>query len=212
MAWLDPPECVAARDSLKQGNPAQAARLLLAGRYPGHRAVRNLLVETGQRLVELAEEQLQSGQLEPAQASIELATRCVALEGRALVMQNQVTEALQRQRQREAWLGEQLDEARRQADAGRLYSSLDVLASLEEYGPAFQLRDTVEKRLAHFQRHAEACEQAIQAGRPQVAHRYWQQAKQIMPDDPRLAELAAAIARAMPSAAPTEAVVTNQHP
>ncbi len=202
MAWLDPPECVAARDSLERGNPAEAARLLLACRHPQHRAVRELLLEASRRLVEVAEEQFQAGQLEAAEASIQLAARCAAVEARAGALREQIAQALLQKRQHEAWLAQQLDQAQQLADAGRLHSALDVLAPLREHAPAARLRVGVEQRLARFRRHVEACRECLAAGQAQAAHRHWQKARQIMPEDPQLAELATGIARSTSAASP----------
>lgn len=91
MVWLDPRECLAARDALQRGNPTEAARLLLASRFPQHRAVRNLLVEAGQHLVREAQQQFTAGELEAAEASLSLAARCLALEPDALALQQKVT-------------------------------------------------------------------------------------------------------------------------
>lgn len=173
MAWLDPPECVAARDCLEQGNPAAAARLLLSSKYPQHRAIRKLLLEAGRRLVEAAEEQFRAGQLEAAEAAIGLAARCMALEGNALALQQQIVQALQQAQQHRAWQAGQLSQAQQLAHAGRLHSALDVLALLADHGPATQLRAEVEQRLASFRRHVESCNQALRAGQTQVAHLHW---------------------------------------
>jgi len=197
MAWLDPPECAAARDSLEQGNPAEAARLLLGAKYRQHRVVRKLLLEAGRRLVQEAEEQFQAGHVEAAEASIQLAAQCMALEGNALALQQQIAQAMRQKQQREAWAAGQLDRAEQLARAGRLHSALDVLELLEGHAPADGLRADVEQRLASFRRHMEAGRQCLQAGQAQAAHRHWQKAKQIMPDEPQLAELAGMIARRM---------------
>jgi len=201
MAWFDPPECVAARDCLKRGNPAEAARLLLASKYRQHRAVRSLLLDASKRLVETAEEQFRAGTLEAAEAAIQLAAQCAALQADALALERRIAEALRRNRQQQAWLARQLEEAQQLADAGRLHSALDVLAPLENYIPAEQLRVSVKQRLARFARHLQLCKEALRADQAQSAHRHWQRAYELLPDDPQLAELASQIARAMSAAA-----------
>ena len=143
MAWLDPPECVAADDCLQQGNAAEAARLLLACKYPQHRAVRKRLLEAGRRLAETAEEQLQAGHLEAAEAAIRLAARCMVLEGTALGLQRQITEMVQQKQQCQAWLGKQLDLAQEFAETGRLHSALDVLAPVGEHARGVELRTAI---------------------------------------------------------------------
>lgn len=196
MVGLDPRECIAARDALKQGNLAEAARLLLTGKHPHHRAVRRLLGETGRRLTAAAQQHFQAGELEAAEAALELAARCTALEGEALILQRQVAQALQQQRQRKAWAAQQLDQARKLADEGRLQTALDVLAALDADDAALVRRE-VEQRLSQFQRQVEACRCALQAGQPEAAYRHWQQAKAIAPPHPELAELAARVAQAL---------------
>ncbi|GIW93023.1 MAG: hypothetical protein KatS3mg110_1064 [Pirellulaceae bacterium] len=204
MAWLDPPECTAARDALQQGNAVEAARLLLASRYPHHRAVRKLKLEVSGRLVQMAEQQVQEGQWEAARGSIELAAQCAALEGKALELQRRIAEASRARQQREAWLSEKLREAQQLADSGQLQSAIDLLAQLGNYEPVTQLRVAIEQRLSQFRRHVEACRQSLERGEPVAAHRHWRKAKEVIPDDPELAELAAGIARRMATSSAAE--------
>ena len=198
MAWLDPPECIAARQCLEQGNPAEAARVLLGCKYQRHRAVRALLVETGQRLVASAEELWRSGHVEAAARSIELAARCAALDGRGLVLQHEIRERLQRQDERRRRVAGQLEQARQLAGAGRLRSALDVLASAGDDPQATELREAVQRQLAQFDRHVGQCRRSLAAGDAEAARRHWQKARRLVPEDPQVAELAAAIARAWP--------------
>lgn len=94
MTWLDPPECDAARQCLEEGNPVEAARVLLRSKYREHRAVRGLLLEIGRRLSESAERQFQAGHLEAAAQTVELAGQCAALDGSAVALQQRINEAL----------------------------------------------------------------------------------------------------------------------
>ena len=54
MEFLDPADCKAARDCLCQGNPVEAAQILLQSRHKGHRAARQLLLEISRELAGLA--------------------------------------------------------------------------------------------------------------------------------------------------------------
>lgn len=198
MVWLDPRECLAARDALEQGRPAEAAQLLLASRHPQHRMVRQLLGEAGRRLVETAQQRFAAGELEAALAALHLAAQCVVLEGDAQALKRRVAEALEHQRRQEAWAAEQLDRARRLAEEGRLPTALDVLASVSAHPQAPLLRQTVEQQLGRFRRHVEACRQCLQANQAEAAYRHWREARTISPHDPQLAELANMIARVLP--------------
>ncbi len=213
MAWLEPNECTAARDCLKQGNLVEAARVLLGCRNPQHRAVRNLRLEVGQQLARQAEElyrRYEAGEAaaSPAAASaIHWAEQCTPLEREALMAKERITEVLERARQEEARRAARLQQAQQWADARHPRTALDVLASLRDYPPAEDLRTTVNQRLDKFRRHLDACKDALQAGQAQVAYRQWQQARKLVSDDdPQLAELAPEIARGMAAAARAPAV------
>ncbi|MGQ9913065.1 MAG: hypothetical protein ACUVQQ_01835 [Thermogutta sp.] len=197
MTWLDPPECDAARQCLDEGNPVEAARVLLRSKYREHRAVRGLLLEIGRRLSESAERQFQAGHFEAAAQAVELAGQCAALDGSEVALQQKINEALRDQERRQAWQAERLAEAERLVSAGRLRSALDVLGTLDGRGPAEQLQAEVRRRLAQVERHVAECRECMAAGRPQAAYRHWQKARQLSPDDPQLAELGAEIADAL---------------
>lgn len=197
MLWLDPQECLAAQDALQRGNPAEAARLLLSSKNPEHRTVRRLLSEAGQRLAEQAQQQFEAGELEAAEACLNLAAQCLPLQGEALACQRKVAQALDQQRRHQAWAAEQLERARRLAEGGRLHTALDVLKPLAALPVATPLRLQVEQQLGSFRRHVEACQQALQADQPEAAHRHWQRAQAISPESPELVELAQKIARAL---------------
>jgi tetratricopeptide (TPR) repeat protein len=197
MVWLDPRECIAARDALRQGNPTEAARLLVASRNPQHRAVRALLGEISRSLAEEARKHFEARRLEEAKDTLDLAGRCMVLDGEALALQRQIVAALDEHQQQEAWASAQLDQARRLAEHGRLQTALDVLRTLAAHPKAAPLRNEVEQQLGSLRRHLEACRQSLQAGQAQVAYRHWQQARSIAPEDPQVAELSGMIARTL---------------
>lgn len=195
MAWLDPPECVAARDALAAGNAAEAARSLLASKYPQHREVRRLLVEAGSRLVAIAQQQYAAGQLAAAAEAIRWAERCMTLEGEALALRQSIAAASQARQEHQAWVAEQVAEAQRLAEAGHLRSALDVLAACGNEGPAPRVRAEIQQRLGRFDRLLAACRRCLEADQAEAAHRHWQAARRLAPDSPELAELAGRIAR-----------------
>ncbi|NUQ66338.1 MAG: hypothetical protein HUU20_28075, partial [Pirellulales bacterium] len=181
----------------------RTTRLRLPGcKYPQHRAVRKRLLEAGRRLVEMTEAEFQAAQLETAEALMNLAARCMAIEGNAQALQQRIREAIQDKQRRETWLAAQFDEAHNLAEAGQLHSALDVLAHLGEHSRGAELRASVEQRLAQFARQVEASRRCLEAGQAEAAHRHWYKARQIMPEDPQLDELATAIAQAMSAASP----------
>jgi len=159
--------------------------------------VRKLLIDAGQRLAELAEEQFRERHLEAAASSIALAEQCAALGGRALALRQQISAALRKREQRRAWVAGRLEEAERLAGAGSFDSALDLLDKLGRGQQAAELRTMIEQRRARFRRHLGECRRCLEAGQAQAAHRHWQKARQVAPDDPELTELATAVARAL---------------
>ncbi len=224
MLWWDPPECEAAQEALKLGNPAEAARLLLGIKPPQHRKVHSLLVQVGRRLVQQAAQQFTEKAFEAAQASLDLAARCAALDGDALALRQKIAEALEpkrrqealqrqqeaqkreqeaRKREQEDWACKQIAHAQQLAKEGKLHEALDLLMSLARHDWEPPLRDKleraryeVEQRLRGFQRHVEACKKCLEDGQPEAAYRHWEKARAILPDDPQLTVLASTIARA----------------
>lgn len=232
MLWLDPPECVAAREALKQGNPAEAARLLLQSKAPQHRTVRTLLGQVSRRLVEQAKRQFEEEAFEAALISLDLAARCAALDGDALVLRQKILEALEpkrrqealerqqqaQKRQQEAWACEQIARAQQLAKEGKLQQASELLASLARYAwegmlstRLEQARSEVDQQLRSFQRYVDACRKCLQEGQPKAAYRHWHEARAISPSDPQLEELASAIARVLPTTRrpPGQAVPVN---
>lgn len=202
MVWLDPRVCLAARDALQRGNPTEAARLLLASHALHHRAVRNLLVEVGQHLVREAQQRFTAGELEAAEASLSLAARCMALEPEALALQQKVAEALTLQRQHQSWQAAQLEQARACIEQGQFQTALDVLKLVDGHPQAALLHQQAAQKLETFHRKLHACQQALQAGQPEVAYRHWQQAQALAPAEPRLVGLSKTIAAAFAAVSP----------
>ncbi|MCR4415339.1 MAG: hypothetical protein NUV77_23245 [Thermoguttaceae bacterium] len=197
MAWLDPPECVAARDALAAGNPTQAAQRLLASKYPQHREVRRLLAEAGNRLVETARRQYESGHVEAAFEAIQWAGRCMPLEGDALALSHSIAAAHEARRDEQAWVAGQVAKAKHLAQEGHLLSALDVLRACGSHAGAERAQAEVNEQLSRFQRALEACRQCVESNRAEAAYRHWQIARGLMPHSPELAELAGRIARVL---------------
>lgn len=197
MIWLDPRECLAARDALARGNPSEAAQLLLASKSPQHRAVRRLLEETAEHLVRQARQHLQGGELESAEATLALAARCMPLKPDALALQRQVAEGLSLQRQQQAWQAAQLEHARTCINQGQFQTACEVLKSVDSHPQASLLLKQVAQKLETFRRLVQASQQALRDGESAVAYRYWQQAKALAPADPELVALSTTIAQTL---------------
>ncbi len=196
MGWLDPPECNVARHCLETGNVAEAARLLIASKYPDHRAVRGLRLEAGQRLVCLAGQQYEAGNLEAADAAIRLAAECMALEGEALALQQRIAQGLMQKQQHQQWVAAKLANAQQLATAGRFHSALDVLAPVGGAPEAARLQADIQQLFAQLERHLSQCREALQSGQLEAAYLHWQAAHKLAPQSPEVAELASAVAQA----------------
>ncbi|HPP54841.1 MAG TPA: FHA domain-containing protein, partial [Thermoguttaceae bacterium] len=208
---FDPPECKQAEDCLARSQPAEAARVLLASKHRRHRRVQQLLLETGARLVELAQNLVENPQgphPEAAAEMIDLASQCMHLDGPALALQQQIQQILHDRQQSNAFRAQLLRQAEQWEQSGRLRSALEVLEPLGEWPEAAALRLRLQQRLDSFRRHREAMETCWNQGQFQAAHRHWQEAKKLCPHEPELAEWAARIAQALaqpPGRRPPEA-------
>lgn len=211
MGLLDPVECKAARDYLKQGCPVEAARILLAARNPGHRAVRHLLVEVGRQLVEQARREVGNEQWEAAKNTLELAARCVALDGQGLELRNRVEAALAEQRAKEeavrreqANLAERFAEAKELVELGEFVAALQILEELRARGiPEAEERvNRVNLLRERFLRAVEECRNAVLVGDGGLARQFWEQAKGLCPKAPEVKRLAAELAKLAGSTRP----------
>jgi len=204
MGWLDPLECKAARDYLRQGQLEEAARVLLTSKNREHRAVRHLLVEVGQNLVARATREAEMGQWELVAKTLEVASRCVTLEGDALALQNRAMQALaekkreeERRLEEQAKVREQVSEARRLARSGEFALALELLARWETQGGREVATAIEEIRLSErrFGAAVQACEEAVGQGDEGLARHHWNTLRQIAPEAPQVKRLAGELAR-----------------
>lgn len=197
---FDPPECKQAEDCLARSQPAEAARVLLASKHRHHRRVQQLLLEAGARLVELAKTLVENPQhphLEAAAEMIDLASRCMHLDGPALALQQQIQQFLHQRQQADAFQAQLLRQAEQLEQAGRIRAALETLAPLGELSQATALRLRLQQRLETYRRHQKAIETCLSQGQVHAAHRHWQEAKKLCPHEPELAEWAGRIAQAL---------------
>ncbi|NMC22063.1 MAG: hypothetical protein GYA33_16775 [Thermogutta sp.] len=201
MAWLDPTECTAARDYLRQGRPLEAAKVLLRSKNRDHRAVRRLLVQVGQELVAQAEGEVEVQAWTAAQATLRLAAECAALDPRGLALQARIDETLaekerleQARAQERAKVAAKIEEARRLVALGEFDTALRILTQL----PAADARDVIDEiQLAEgrFGQAVDGCRAAVAAGDAGLARHHWETIKQLSPRCPQLQRLAGEIAR-----------------
>jgi len=195
MGWLDPIECLKAREYLAEGNLVQAAHVLLSCKTPDHKAVRQLLLEIQRKLLVEAESQYRAGHLEPSWKLVELAKECGELPADVFAFVEELNRALDSERRRKAWQQAQLTEAKKLADAGHLDSAIHVLESLSEMSEARLLQSELSVRRERFRRTVEACRQCLEQGDLHGARRYWEKARELISDHPEVFALAREIAR-----------------
>jgi len=208
MGWLDPIECKAAQDYLRQNRPREAAELLLKSKYRDHRAVRNLLVEVGQKLIAQAEELIAQAEetfevqvITAARATLRLAAECAALDARGLALQARIDklwaekERLEQARAEErAKVAAKIEEARGLVALGEFDTARHILEQL----PASDARDVIDEiELAarRFDQAVNGCRAAVAAGDAGLARHHWETIKQLSPRCPVLQQLAGEIAR-----------------
>ena len=202
MGWLDPIECLKAREYLAEGNLVQAAHVLLASKTPDHKAVRQLLLEIQRKLLVEAESQYRAGHLEPSWKLVELAKQCGELPADVLAFVEELNRAVESERRRRAWQQAQLTEAKRLANAGHLDSAIHVLERLSEMSEAKLLQSELCMRRERFRRAIDACRQCLEQGDPHGARRHWEKARELIRDHPEVFALAREIARLSCSESP----------
>lgn len=204
MGLLDPIECKAARDYLRQGCPIEAARVLLAAKNPDHRAVRQLLVEVARRLIDQAQREVESEQWEAAKNTLELAGKCVALDGHGLELLRRAEQALAERR------AEEDARRREQAKAAEMLAQVEELVRLAEFTLALQILEQLrtagatqaEEKITEvkflkerFFSAIEECQNALLGGDAGLARYFWVRAKALCPEAPQIKRLAAELAK-----------------
>lgn len=204
MGVFDPIECKAARDYLKQNLPIEAARVLLGSKNRHHRSVRELLVDVGRQLIDLAERQVDGEYWEAAWGTLQLAGQCVALNERGLALLRRVA----RVRAERKWHDEEL--ARRRAKVAEKLAQVEALVKEGDFRSALQILEQlraggeseaaekiieVEQLRERFRRLVEECRNAILVPDPGLARQLWERAKSLCPASPEAKRLAAELAR-----------------
>ncbi len=190
MGWLDPHECKVAAEYLRQGQTAEAARVLLASKHPQHKAVVQLKLQAGRELVAQARQLAEQQQWQAAQEQIELAARCQKLDGEARHLQLIIQQALRKEQQLRHWKKEKLQQARRQLDQGHLHTALEMVQAAGSTTTASPLRQEIQERMERFRRYLAQCRQALDRKDPQAAYHYWKQARRLCVHDDQLEALA----------------------
>jgi hypothetical protein len=197
MKWFDPRECLEAEQFLAQGNPLQAARVLLASKYPHHKSVRRCLAEVQKHLLSHAAQHWERGQEEAAWEWMEMAARCGDLPPEAVDLRRQLQQAKQARERQQAWRQAKLQEARELARTGHLHTAIDILTPLGDQPEVQQALCELRQQQSRFERAVAACRECLERGEAALARRHWEKARSIVPDHPDVAVLSREIAQLM---------------
>jgi hypothetical protein len=201
MSEIDPHDCLLGRACLEQGNPVEAARVLLSSPHREQPSARLLLLMVNRQLIEQATQAYQRGELTPAQEALVCAARCAALPVDAIALRDQILREQDEREREKAWQEKRMEQARAWVADGRLRSGLGLLAALDGHAEARRLQLDYEELLEHFQRYLRECRQHLDCGETESARVRWRLAQAIMPDDPEVLRLQ----RALPPAEKCEA-------
>lgn len=206
MRWIDPTDCLAARECLQQGHVLEAARRLLVSPHREHRAARQLLLEISTHLITQAAQALDGGEIRAAWEAITCAEQCAALPAEAVALKERLAQACDELERNQAWHDQRLREAEAWAKGGRVHSALRRLEPLTDVPEVQRLRADLEERLANFERYLRECRDYLAHQAWEAARECWERARAILPADPEVLRLARELRPVDPSnlAAPGE--------
>lgn len=190
MGWLDPHECKVADEYLRQGQAAEAARVLLKSKHPKHKTVVELKLQAGRELLEQARQLAKAQQWQAAHEAIELAAQCLELAGEDRRLQLEIQKNYQQQQRLRQWRQKKLQQARRQAERGHLHTAQEMVKAAGQTTTAIPLQREIQERMGRFRRYLAQCRQALDRGDTQLALQYFRKARRLCAHDAQLDELA----------------------
>lgn len=212
MGWLDPKECMAAEDCLKQGNFIEAAEILLASKSRSQRAARQLLLKINERLVEQAGKVYANGELDAAEIALDYAQRCAALDPKGAALKAEIDCLREKQTERLAHRQGRMGEAVHLADEGRVRTAMGIVQCLTEGTDVGRVKTDLDERLERFERYIRETQELLDEGELEVARLKLQHAREIISNDPEVLRLAKAIRymmKSVPSATTTGEVMAK---
>ena len=189
MQWLDPTDCRAARECLDQGNPIEAARILLNSAHREHRAARLLRLEINRVLVAQAKAAHAGGETEAAWEFIQCARRCADISPDAAVLECQIADDVAELKRQRQWAEGRLQQAEQLAGQGRVPSAIELAAALDMTPDAVRLRGDFAERMAKLARYAAECRQHLAHGQLTAARRKLKMARVIHAEAPEVLQL-----------------------
>jgi len=204
MGWLDPADCLAARDALQRGCPLEAGGLLLKSPHRGHRAARQLLGEIAVQLVQQAETAYSHGELLVAGENINCAAECAELTPEAAALRLQINGGLAELQKQQQWQAQRLARARAWADQGRVRSAMGLLKPIADDGDAQRLGLDLDEQLARMDRYLGEARDLLVRGNLTAASQRLTMAQAIHAADSRVLQLQRELNAAMRAFSPDE--------
>ena len=210
MRWLDPVECLAARECLQRGNALEAAQLLLSSPQKNHLAARRLLLEINKELIEQAVEAYGRGDILVAWENINCARQCTELDAKAAALREKIAREAAELRKQQEWRRNRLRQARAWADQGRVRSAIGLLKPLTGEGEGRRLRIDLDERLARFERYVQQCRELLDQGELTAARKKLTMAQAINTTDPLICQLENELRQAEASKSPKEQLAESR--
>lgn len=161
MRWLEPIDCRAAEECLREGQLLEAAKILLGSKDREHRCARRLLLRISPQLVEQAREAHQKDKSLAAAELIECAGRCAELDHEAQALRERILcECTEREKQ-DNWQNRRLQQAKDWAEDGRIHSALGLLEPVAEEPDARRLLADWQEDLRRFEGYVEQFEKLL---------------------------------------------------
>lgn len=184
--FSNPLECKVAEQCLAQGNPLEAARVLLAAKQPEHRAVRALLLRIGPHLATLGRQAAADNDILIAAELLEVAAQCGSLPPADETLRRQLVERREQLARDRQWREQRLDRAAQWARDGRLRSAIGLVDPLDTDPEAARRRrdwqfdlETLERYVHEFETHLQSEDLAAAAVVLNKAH-------ELAPLDPKV--------------------------
>ncbi len=162
MSFLDPAEKNRISELLNSRQPMAAAEILIASRVSDHKSIRPLVTECVSQLAALAQAALDQDDLFTASEHISRAAELRPLSGSQAVLQKSILRRLEEFVRIQRLQKSELDQAKRQMQAGRYQTSIANLEPFQQMPEAAQLIEVQKSRLSTLERHFQRFEDLLE--------------------------------------------------
>lgn len=208
--WLEPRDCVIARDLCDRGDIQAAARQLLESPHSGHRRSRALLQNFRPELLKSAAALLIRNEPQAALEVLKLAGQCGPVDAEFQNLQTEAEARLNCKLVRAEWQADRIDKAIRLAEEKRLHSAIEWIEPVADHPEAELIRRDWHDQQRKLEQRLERTAKYLELNQLQAAIENWWMAAAIDRWNSRVVELEARLHQHGLNPDPRVSVVTGQ--